>query len=81
MLASGVQFDVLFTDIRMPGDIHGVDPGKYAAMRHPELRVVYTSAFSERMPHLSERERFLPKPYTPEGLDQALAGLGVKGSA
>jgi len=42
-----VAFDLLFTDIVMPGKMNGVQLADEMARRHPRLKVLYTSGYSE----------------------------------
>lgn len=60
------EADIAIVDLMMPG-INGLDLARRLRFRHPEVRVVLTSAY-----HLSERQvaragvgaiGFLPKPY------------------
>jgi CheY-like chemotaxis protein len=43
----GAQFDVLFTDIVMPGGINGAELGREVARRRPTVKMLYTSGYSE----------------------------------
>ncbi|HEY0329564.1 MAG TPA: PAS domain S-box protein [Rhodopseudomonas sp.] len=45
--AEGAAFDLLFTDIVMPGKMNGVQLAAEMANRHPSLKVLYTSGYSE----------------------------------
>ncbi|MBB5049004.1 PAS domain S-box-containing protein [Rhodopseudomonas rhenobacensis] len=45
--AEGASFDLLFTDIVMPGKMNGVQLAVEMAKRHPQLKVLYTSGYSE----------------------------------
>lgn len=60
-IQSGIAPDVLFTDVRMPGDMDGVALADHLARAMPKLRVIVTSA------HLSTEEKFrhnfVSKPY------------------
>ncbi|MCK7474592.1 MAG: response regulator [Rhodopseudomonas palustris] len=44
---SGRPFDLLFTDIVMPGKVNGVQLAAEMAKRRPDLKVLYTSGYSE----------------------------------
>ncbi|ABD86117.1 PAS domain S-box protein [Rhodopseudomonas palustris] len=45
--AEGASFDLLFTDIVMPGKMNGVQLAAEMAKQHPSLKVLYTSGYSE----------------------------------
>jgi len=47
ILKSGVQADLLFTDLIMPGGISGRELAKLANELHPHLKIVLTSGYSE----------------------------------
>ncbi len=61
----GLRPDVLFTDIRMPGDMDGVALAGALQARLPELRVFIASGHEKgvrKAPHL---QNFIVKPYEP----------------
>lgn len=79
LLASGYQFDVLFTDLMMPGDMGGVELAAAVRQLRPEVAVILTSGWADcdlpaqtalGTPHL-----FVHKPYTLGDLKRAFAGL------
>lgn len=47
LVDQGAAFDVLFTDIVMPGGISGAELGREVARRRPNVKVLYTSGYSE----------------------------------
>jgi CheY-like chemotaxis protein len=59
---------VVFTDIVMPGSLNGIDLARLVAKRWPQVRLIVTSGYAER---LVDSERlpgdvaFLGKPYRP----------------
>jgi CheY-like chemotaxis protein len=64
----GTIFDLVFTDIRMPGDLDGLGLVAWIRRYYPELPVMLTSAHSLRLdavPHLRSEERFIAKPADP----------------
>lgn len=75
IIESGRDFDLLFTDIRMPGAVDGWELGRRALARNPALRVLYASGYSDTMPDLSVAEAFLRKPYRHAQVQQVLARL------
>ena len=60
-------FDVLFTDVRMPGMLDGVDVAVRARHRYPELPVLVTSGYAARLASrlgvLQPPAVFIDKPY------------------
>lgn len=52
-------FDVLFTDVRMPGVLDGVDVALHARSLHPMIPVLVVSGYA---PHLMARLRVLTPP-------------------
>ncbi|KQQ32332.1 hypothetical protein ASF61_14860 [Duganella sp. Leaf126] len=77
MLSPLDQIDLVFSDVRMPGSIDGVEMAKQILARHPALPVILTSGFigePERLGNLPVQ--FVRKPYTPSVLAATLsAGL------
>jgi two-component system cell cycle sensor histidine kinase/response regulator CckA len=70
------SIDVLFTDILMP-NLSGPELARELREVRPDLRIVFSSG-SERSVvkksiNLVEKKRFLPKPYTPGQLREAIA--------
>jgi len=47
LVDQGLQFDLLFTDIVMPGGINGAELGREVARRRPGVKMLYTSGYSE----------------------------------
>ena len=71
---ASAPFDVLFTDINLPGGMDGAALARRARDMMPELGVVYASA--RRMPDAQERvpgSIFVPKPYVPTLVGRLLA--------
>ena len=81
-LAGPVSFDLLFSDVRLPGPVDGVRLAAQARERLPAIKVLLTSGFSshgsaplEPGSSLPGGVEFLPKPYTRQVLLAAIAGL------
>lgn len=79
VLGSGESVDLLFTDIVMPGEMNGFRLAELARERHPELKVLFTSGYSEdslpfSSPSLGEW-MVLSKPYGLADLSHALHNL------
>ena len=73
------DIDLLFTDIGLQDDIEaGLQLAKEIAAQRPKLPVLYTTGqgLTDGMRAMfAERFGFLPKPYTPDDLKQALGSL------
>ncbi|MEX1197840.1 MAG: response regulator [Pseudohongiellaceae bacterium] len=67
------DFDLLFTDIVMPGDIDGLELARRARQLMPELAVLLTSGYHEQLESgtLADIHR-IHKPYRQDELDAAL---------
>jgi CheY-like chemotaxis protein len=70
ILLEQVKFDLLFTDIIMPGIMDGYELADRAKELQPDLKVLYATGFS----HIARRERsrlhgkLIQKPYRPDEL-------------
>jgi YesN/AraC family two-component response regulator len=54
----------MVTDVRMPGDLDGIDLANLVRKSWPGIRVLVTSGFHDgRLADLDEAVRFLPKPW------------------
>ena len=69
-------FDLLFTDIRMPGTTDGWELARQAKQLMPGLRVIYATGFGDAGDGLGEHECYVRKPYNLKDLRQALDKLG-----
>ena len=63
ILRAGQRFDVLFTDIRMPGEIVGWQLAAEAKQLIPGLKVVYATGLNDDTGRMADGERMLTKPY------------------
>ena len=75
--AAGAGWDVLVTDIVLPG-MSGVELATRLRSRHPELPVLYVSGYADhdtRQRGLVDGARLLRKPYRPEELCRRVADL------
>jgi CheY-like chemotaxis protein len=62
ILASGAEFNILFTDVRMPGPIDGAGVALLMREQRPDMPIVVTSGHG--IPSLlPSGGRFVPKPY------------------
>ena len=64
---AGAEFDLLFTDIVMPGKLNGRQLAEVMALQRPSLRVLFTSGYTydalTRHGQVSSDIRLLVKPY------------------
>jgi len=63
VLRHGPPVDLLFTDIRMPGELDGWDVAEQARDLRPDIPVIYATGFSEDPLRLVPGGRFFKKPY------------------
>jgi len=96
ILDGGIELDLLFTDVVMPGGISGTMLAEQARQRRPELRVIVTSGYSDEVVQQDGFAlygvRLLSKPYTLQEMactlrevleapaDQPLLAAGGQGS-
>ncbi len=86
IVAAGQRFDLLFTDVVMPGKIGGIDLAKAVRRRFPGIAIVFTTGFSNPEATIAEVSALgatvISKPYRKGALDEhlrrALAGTRVK---
>ncbi len=78
-LAGAGRIDLLFTDVIMPGVVSAIELAERARARHPALRVLFTSGYTENaMIHngrLDEGINLLSKPYGRAELASAVRTL------
>ena len=72
LLRGGAAFDVLFTDIRMPGEVDGWQLASEAKELIPGLKVIYATGLNDETGQLQPDERMLTKPYRRNELLAAL---------
>ena len=76
-ILDGEEVDLLFTDIRLHGDMHvGLELAKQARERRPDLKVLYTTGqtVTDGMKALFvDGAKLLEKPFTVDQLSSALA--------
>ena len=77
-LRDGHRFDLLFTDIRMPGSTDGWGLAEEAKRIIPGLRVVYATGLGEAGDSLTDGERYVRKPYNLADLRNVLTELGFE---
>lgn len=63
------EVNILFTDVRMPGELDGVALAHIVHDRRPDVRLVIASGHVRLAPsELPDNGRFVPKPYKPDEL-------------
>lgn len=63
-LGRGDKFDVLVSDIAMPGNLSGIDVAYEVVKAYPDMRIILTSGHPlSNFPPLPKNTQFLPKPY------------------
>lgn len=78
VLESDDNFALVFTDIRMPGSLDGLDLGRHIRATWPHMPIIYATGFSDVTPELVPTERLLKKPYRYAELSTMLSELGVR---
>jgi len=72
------SFDVLFTDVSLPG-MSGVDLARRALQQMPELELMFASGYGDELTrHLEFPARSLQKPYDIEQLQSALDQIALR---
>jgi signal transduction histidine kinase len=65
-------FDLVLSDIVMPGGLSGIEVMHYVRDRHPHLPIVLMTGYSNELQKLSSEDIVLLKPFSPQELAQAL---------
>ena len=78
ILRQDTGFDLLFTDIRMPGTTDGWELARKARQVIPGLRVIYATGLGEASDGLGPDECYVRKPYNLKDLRKALGKLGFE---
>lgn len=76
VLASGKTFQALFTDVRMPGALDGIDLAHHVRRQHPLMPILvvsgYASNLTQRLSDFHPRTAFISKPYRYKEVTEAL---------
>ncbi len=74
LISDGERFDVLFTDIQLPGSVDGLDIARFAREHYPIVPVVFTTGQPDRMSGwvIGPHDIFIPKPYRPAEIARAV---------
>jgi two-component system cell cycle sensor histidine kinase/response regulator CckA len=76
-LADGASVDCLIADLNMPG-LDGMEMVARIRVTRPELKVLFVSGHVDQLmttPRMWDHEAFVEKPFTPEGLREAVSLL------
>lgn len=66
------QFDVLFSDVVMPGGMNGLELAREAAILSPQMPIILASGYSDALQTGGHGFPLLEKPYQLATLEQAL---------
>ena len=75
LVDQGAAFDLLFTDVVMPGGMNGRELAEAVRMRRPGTKVLYTSGYTDEFVHegrLDSGVTLLRKPYRKAELSQKI---------
>lgn len=75
LLEAGPEIDLVFTDIRMPGSMDGLDLAHWVHDHRPELSVILTSGDVHRSELADESGPFIAKPYDLQSVASYIAAL------
>jgi len=76
MLDQSGDFDIVFSDMVMPGGMGGMDLARAVSQKYPRLPIVLTTGFSEAATAAAQAGfRVLPKPYAIEALANELGAV------
>ena len=76
LLADGAKFDLVFSDIVMPGTIDGVGLTREIRSRYPKLPVVLTTGYSDAAQAAPSDLRILRKPFDTDSLRDFVQNIG-----
>lgn len=69
--STGHRLDLLFTDVKMPGEMTGLDLAYRARHLQPDLRIVISSGYFDEPTQQLSQVTLLPKPWQVDRLLQA----------
>lgn len=79
LLDGSCLFDVLFTDVQMPGLIDGIDLAMHARQRHPMIHLIVVSSYTlhlvNRLSTLTPTAHIMAKPYRLENIIKTINSL------
>jgi len=79
LLKSDPGIELLFTDVVLPGGMHGPDIAREARLLKPDLPVLYTSGYTgnaiQQLEAVNHEVRLISKPYSIEDLAQRIRSV------
>jgi PAS domain S-box-containing protein len=78
LVKDGLAFDLLLTDVVMPGGITGYQLADGLRSERPELKVLFTSGYTDlaaASSHSARKDPLLSKPYRKQDLGRAVRGV------
>ena len=81
LLKDGLNVDLLFTDIRLPGTMDGWQLAESVRVLRPGLPVIYATGFTTTPPRIIEGSLFFTKPYRASAIINAIRTLAGGESA
>jgi two-component system, response regulator PdtaR len=75
VLASGIDIDLVFSDVRMPGFVDGINLAQWVAREHPAIKIILTTGAAERAWGMRPDYLVLPKPYDHHDLESKIRSL------
>lgn len=71
-LTEDSEFELLFSDIVMPGGMNGLELARRVREQNPDLPIILTTGYSKDAQDLTTEFTVLRKPYKPDALERAL---------
>ncbi|MEG3178892.1 response regulator [Sphingomonas sp. RB3P16] len=68
LLSTGANFDLIFSDVNMPGRIDGLGLAAFIKETYPDVPVIITSGVPENLLAPVHPAAIIPKPYTASDL-------------
>ncbi|MEM7207816.1 MAG: PAS domain S-box protein [Pseudomonadota bacterium] len=72
LLASKALFDIVLSDVVLPGEANGPELVEQIKQVHPQVRVVYMSGFVDGQLECNDEDEFMTKPITRKVLAQTM---------
>jgi CheY-like chemotaxis protein len=73
--------DLLFTDIRLPGELNGWDVAEHCRKSNPDIPVIYATGFNHMSPRPVPGSIWFQKPYRPEQILAAVRSMAPPDAA